>query len=103
MDLGTYVEQQERGALTRLQKSTGMSYAMLWKIATNGLRIKHYGVARRLSDATGGAVSIADLCEPLPEAVQRRLDKSRLDRARKKAAAKTAKAVKPAKSKRAAA
>lgn len=64
MTLAEWCEQQGRGAKARLQRDAGIKSfnTILYLVA--GTRRASYETAKRVSDATGGAVSIAELCEP---------------------------------------
>jgi hypothetical protein len=64
MQLHDWITAQPRGAITRLHTRTGIAYATLHK-SYRGKRVR-YATAVRISTATGGAVSIAELCEPSP-------------------------------------
>lgn len=73
MRLDQWVKLQRPGAIVRLQLATGLSYTAVAKA------IKHqtkpdYDTARRLSEATGGEVSINDIYmrprEPTPPPAQ---------------------------------
>lgn len=46
---------------------SGVSYTSL-KAYAHGKLVVRYDVAKRISEATGGAVTIAELCEPRPRA-----------------------------------
>lgn len=96
MDLGLYADRQKHGELTRLQRATGCGYAMLWLVAKTGKRLKNEKVAQRISDATDGEVTVADLIEPLPARVLKRLAKEREAEKTRRAAKRTAKAKKVA-------
>jgi hypothetical protein len=77
MRLKDWVEGQGRGALTRLQLRTGIAYATILALSKD----KHsarYQTAVKLSAATGGAVSIAELCAPPPEPKKKKGAKRRL-------------------------
>jgi len=63
MRLDEYVEGKPRGEIARLARDSGLAYATVWNLC-HGDRLKTYDAAKRLSDATEGAVSVADLCEP---------------------------------------
>lgn len=57
-------KQAGKGALTRLQLQSGVAYTTIHKIYKG--RPARYETAVKLSACTGGAVSIAELCEALP-------------------------------------
>jgi hypothetical protein len=63
MRFSEWVEGQPRGAMKRLERETGVGYNTLARLR-RGETLRRYDVAKTLSDATGGAVSVADLCEP---------------------------------------
>lgn len=65
MTLAEYLETRprKRGELRRLAQESGLDYSTVWRIARRGDRLDSYSKAKRLSAATGGAVSIADLCD----------------------------------------
>ncbi|MCC7542380.1 MAG: hypothetical protein IT379_39545 [Deltaproteobacteria bacterium] len=65
-----WVDSQGHGVMTRIQRDTGVGYTTLMR-ARRGELIGEYATAKRISEATGGAVSIAELCEPA-EAVEQR-------------------------------
>lgn len=67
MYLSEYVTREGRGALSRIQRETGLAYTTVFR-AARGRAIKKYEVARRISAATGGAVSVEELCAPKQEA-----------------------------------
>lgn len=73
MRLGQWVKQQGVGELTRLRRETGVAYTTIHLLAHDH-HPATYAVAVKLSDATGGAVSVAELCE---------LPRKRLRRARR--------------------
>jgi len=64
MKLHQWVEAQPIGELTRLHLRTGIAYATIHKVY-RGKRAS-YRTAVKLSACTGGSVSVAELCEPLP-------------------------------------
>lgn len=51
-----------RGTLTELSKAADVSYTTLHKVK-GGMRLKRWDIAKRISDATLGEVSVAELCE----------------------------------------
>lgn len=57
-----------RGLIAKLVRVSGLSYPTVQRVARDRLSLKDYGRARALSEATNGAVSIAELCEPAPSA-----------------------------------
>ena len=66
MDFSTYVKQQikagDKGPKTRLMRETGLAWSTIMR-AHSRLPLS-YPSARKLSEATGGLVSVAELCEP---------------------------------------
>lgn len=73
MRLREWVERRGRGELTRLQLQTRVAYATLHKLASDA-NVATYATAKKISAATGGAVSIAELCE-LPASKKKRRNK----------------------------
>jgi hypothetical protein len=63
MRLHDYARREGRGALARLKERSNVSYTTICA-AKNGAPIKRYEVAKAISDATDGEVSIEDLCTP---------------------------------------
>jgi hypothetical protein len=63
MLLQEWIERQGRGAITRLARLSGLNYTTVYYPAY-GAPVKTYDAAKRISAATGGAVSIQELCEP---------------------------------------
>lgn len=65
MTLAEYLKAQprQRGLLKRLAQESGLDYSTVWNIARRGHRLDSYRKAKRLSAATGGAVTIADICD----------------------------------------
>ncbi len=45
-------------------EKSGLSYLVICEIYNGTRLLKHYPTAKKLSAATGGLVSIAELCEP---------------------------------------
>lgn len=68
MRLREYVDGKGRGEIARLARECSMSYATVFRVY-HGHPLKLYATARKLSDCTGGAVSVAELCEPNTEPV----------------------------------
>lgn len=58
-----------RGELTRLMHATRIAYATLHRLA-NDEHVARFATAKKISAATGGAVSIGELCE-LPAPTQK--------------------------------
>lgn len=53
---------QKSGTLKRIERETGVGYTTLMRLNA-GETIARYDVAKRIADATDGAVSVEDLCE----------------------------------------
>jgi len=60
-----YVAQSPHGEMKRIEREARVGYQTLIR-AKNGIRLNEYDVAKRISDATGGKVSVAELCEAPP-------------------------------------
>lgn len=60
-----WLAEQPRGAQAKIYREVGVSFGTMWN-AQKRIPVKHYEVARRLSEATGGIVTIKALCEPAP-------------------------------------
>jgi hypothetical protein len=76
MRLREWVRKRLRGELTRLQLATGVAYTTLHKLAHDEHEAT-YETAKKVSAATGGAVSIAELCELPRGSKSRKARKSR--------------------------
>jgi len=63
MKLADYVEREGRGAIARISRESGVSYTTVHAIARHGQTLSRYDLAKQISDATGGAVTVEDLCE----------------------------------------
>lgn len=63
MQLSHWVEKQGRGAISRIWRESGVSCSTIYE-ALRGAPISRYPVAKAISDATGGAVSIDELFAP---------------------------------------
>lgn len=61
MRFSEWVGTQPRGTLKRLERQTGVGYTTLQRLRL-GQTLVRYDIARKLSEATGGEVSIDDLC-----------------------------------------
>lgn len=69
MTLSEYLETaNKRGEMARLSREARLDYSTVWKIAQRGYRLRDYKKAKALSEATGGQVSIEELCEPVDAA-----------------------------------
>lgn len=55
-----WLSKQPRGTMTRLCRDAQCSTATMAKIR-QGIPLRHVGAAERISAATGGAVTVADL------------------------------------------
>jgi len=66
MRLTEYVRQKGRGSIKQIAEASGVSYQTV-RLAAAGMLVKQYDVAKAISDATGGVVDIAELCE-MPQA-----------------------------------
>ncbi len=72
MRLAEYVASQNKhGLIARLARDSGLAYGTVYNLAKKGELLKRYDLAQRLSDATGGAVSVAELCSPPSEPEQK--------------------------------
>jgi len=67
MDLKTWAEKRGRGALSEIQGKTGYAYSTIHR-AFRGLPVT-YPTAAGISLATGGEVTIPELCDPAGEIV----------------------------------
>lgn len=56
----------KRGEIARLVRITGISYPTVHAVARGSDYLRSYDRARKLSDATDGVVTVADLCTPDP-------------------------------------
>lgn len=64
MRLRAWVKDAGKGAIARLARQTGISYQTIHALAAAGCTQRaRYDNAKRISEATDGAVSIAELCE----------------------------------------
>lgn len=62
MTLHDYIEAQGAGTISRLMRTTGCAATTLHGVL-DGAPIARYELAKRISDATGGVVTVAELCE----------------------------------------
>lgn len=62
MRLQQWLEQEGRGEVSRLVRVANVAASTIYD-HLGGKPIRLYDVAKRISDATGGTVSIPDLCE----------------------------------------
>ena len=65
MDLKTWCDKEGVGARNRLFRLSGVTLPVIADILETG-RARTTKIARRLSDATGGEVTVAELCDPQP-------------------------------------
>lgn len=63
MDFPTWVSGQPRGVLKRIEREANAGYSTLNRLM-RGERLDSYGLASRISEATGGEVTIDELCKP---------------------------------------
>lgn len=71
MDLKTWVMLAGKGAMSRLARESGIAWSTV-HAACHGRPVHNYRVARALSDATGGAVTLEELCAQAASAPARR-------------------------------
>lgn len=72
MRLDQWVAAAPPGELSRLSRVTQLAYTTVFAIA-HGQQTPRYDTAERISRATGGEVTIAELCRPArPERKRRR-------------------------------
>jgi hypothetical protein len=64
MLLTDWVEREGRGALARLSKATKVTYKTVYRAGKKGLPITVHSVAVKLSEGTGGEVSVDELTDP---------------------------------------
>ena len=63
MTLKEWCAERGRGECARLARETGVSYKTVRAVA-KGAILARYPIAKVLSEATKGAVSVEELCEP---------------------------------------
>ena len=66
MRLRTWIKAAGHGAIAELARQAGVSQSFLSTLVNDRRAVKHYGTAARISAATGGAVSIDELCKLPP-------------------------------------
>lgn len=66
MRLREWLDADPARTIDKLKMRAGIAYPTAWKAASG--RPVSYAVAKKISEATGGAVSIDELCEPVPRA-----------------------------------
>lgn len=62
MRLKEWVRRQGTGAISRLQRETGLAYSTIFRAAHDRKPVR-FATAKLLSEATNGAVSVEELCE----------------------------------------
>lgn len=62
MTLDKYLETPRALSLEELAEKSGVSYTTL-KNVRRGMKLKLYNVAKAIQSATGGKVTVAELCE----------------------------------------
>lgn len=63
MTLREYIDQAGHGVVMRLVRESGVAASTIYDHLKSGKPLRSYPAAKKLSDATGGAVTIEDLCE----------------------------------------
>lgn len=63
MTFEEYLKTQPIGRMKQIEREYGVGYTTLHR-AKIGEPMRLYRVARKISDATGGLVSVTELCEP---------------------------------------
>lgn len=83
MRLAQWVKEQGYGEIARIAAVTGLRYGTVHKLATKPDRTARGSTAARISKATGGIVTVEELCVSAP--LKRRIEtrKTRPRRARK--------------------
>lgn len=66
MDLDTYIRKNGYGAIAKIARDAVLSYTTVHRILTKGVK-PQADTAVRISKATGGVISIAELCDPPPK------------------------------------
>lgn len=67
MQFVDWVRGQPRGVLKRIERQQNVGYGTIFR-AVRGQAVS-FPIAKKLSAATNGAVSIEELCDPKPMAV----------------------------------
>lgn len=81
-----WLKAQPRGSMARLERESGISHTTGFRLV-NGCRVTNFEIATRVSAATGGQVSIAELCDlSLPTTVPLKRKRRRRLRVTKEAA-----------------
>lgn len=68
--LSVWLEAQGHGSMARLARAAGVSHMTLWCHVRRGYALS-FASAKKVHEATGGAVSIESLCEGDPELAKR--------------------------------
>lgn len=63
MRLAEYVKSRPRGEIARLARVSGVTTSVLSELVGGHRLLSRYSVAKRVSNATGGVVTVAELCE----------------------------------------
>lgn len=63
MKLSKWLEARGRGAAAQLARDAEVDYSTIHRVK-GGEILKDYMTAKRIADATGGEVTVKDLCEP---------------------------------------
>jgi transcriptional regulator with XRE-family HTH domain len=61
MTFDDWAKKQPHGTLKRLERELGVGYSTLMRLR-RGEHIARYDVAKKISDATGGEVSVDEIC-----------------------------------------
>jgi hypothetical protein len=61
MRFSEWVEEQPRGTLKQIERTTGVGYTTLQRLRA-GERLSRYDLAKKISDATDGAVTVDEIC-----------------------------------------
>lgn len=63
MLLRDWAKREGYGSLTRIFRNSGVAYSTVYN-AYLGKRVGRYATAKAISDATGGEVTVDELCAP---------------------------------------
>jgi hypothetical protein len=80
MRLADWCKQQGHGEKTRLSNTTGVGFNIILYLVARR-RAATYRIAKKISDATGGAVTIDELCKPVVLRSKRKAGKRRARKA----------------------
>jgi DNA-binding phage protein len=58
-----WLSTQPHGTMMRICRDTGLGLRTIYAVR-DGVNTPRFATAKRISEATGGAVTIEDLCEP---------------------------------------